>query len=253
MGDTVSFCYAGKYEATWLQDIRISSHLHAGTELVLVTKGECRSAFSTGEELTATEGMLFVIPPEIRHDQSGRCMTLYMELDIPDDEIPAHVSVINLRDDEYVSTWMQSLLHLTEHGHPPEAHFLAAAIWARLSAHLRAPQTILPLYVDRAHEFILSNYHRYELQARDIAKAAGCSVSHLDSLFRKTFGCGAVRWLHSCRMKRARVLLENPYYTVSEVAARCGFQTANYFIRAFRKVHGMTPGTYRRTSRPTTE
>ena len=34
--------------------------------------------------------------------------------------------------------------------------------------------------------------------------------------------------------------------TMDVIAEECGLETANYFIRIFKKIEGMTPGEYRK-------
>ncbi|GEM_PF-6267562 len=46
-------------------------------------------------------------------------------------------------------------------------------------------------------------------------------------------------------MAHARELLLNRYMSVGEVAARCGYEDANYFTRLFHKIHHCPPGEYR--------
>ena len=246
MDAKIRFSYAGSYRETWFHDIHIASHVHSGTELVLVTRGECVSEFSSGELLRGSEDDIFIIPPGIRHDQRGRCITLYMEFDLPEPMIPGKVQITNIGNDPHLQSWMKSLLELGEKDRPPETHPLAAAVWTRLSSHLEAREQNLPVYVHRAQDFIREHYSNSRILAEEIASAAGCCVSHLDMLFRKNHGCSMMRWLYSYRMERARVMLENPYYFLDEIAEACGFSSSNYFIRAFRKVHGKPPGEFRR-------
>ena len=53
-------------------------------------------------------------------------------------------------------------------------------------------------------------------------------------------------YLYDFRLAIGRKLLENDYLSIKEIAARCGFADANYFIRAFRKRHGCSPGKLRK-------
>ncbi|MBM4362388.1 MAG: AraC family transcriptional regulator, partial [Deltaproteobacteria bacterium] len=48
------------------------------------------------------------------------------------------------------------------------------------------------------------------------------------------------------RMTRAKQLLGVTTLSVEEVAYRCGFRAASYFVRAFREREGVTPGEFRR-------
>ena len=42
------------------------------------------------------------------------------------------------------------------------------------------------------------------------------------------------------------VLENNGLFTINEVAARCGYNSASQFISTFEKLMGLTPGAYRK-------
>ena len=46
-------------------------------------------------------------------------------------------------------------------------------------------------------------------------------------------------------MENAEQLLRDTSLPVADVAASVGYESSEYFIRAFRKHTGMTPGAYR--------
>ncbi|MHA6484844.1 helix-turn-helix transcriptional regulator [Paenibacillus sp. strain BS8-2] len=62
---------------------------------------------------------------------------------------------------------------------------------------------------------------------------------------KKHTGMSPLQYMHDLRIRMALTLLENAELTVGEVGERLGFDSANYFIRLFRKETGMTPGQYR--------
>ncbi len=52
-------------------------------------------------------------------------------------------------------------------------------------------------------------------------------------------------YLTRLRMERARMLLQEGNLTVKELARSCGYSEAGYFIKVFRKFHGVTPTRFR--------
>lgn len=85
-----------------------------------------------------------------------------------------------------------------------------------------------------------------ELTLERIARACGMSVSALESKFRATYGVSVYRYLIDLRMEEARRLLSKTSYTVTEIAARCGYENLFYFCNVFKKQNGMTPTEYRK-------
>ncbi|NIG55599.1 AraC family transcriptional regulator [Chitinophaga sp. Cy-1792] len=62
--------------------------------------------------------------------------------------------------------------------------------------------------------------------------------------FREQFGITPVEYINRERIRMAKQLLVNSAMSIQEVSDYCGFSDANYFIRVFRKMEGITPKTY---------
>jgi AraC-like DNA-binding protein len=63
--------------------------------------------------------------------------------------------------------------------------------------------------------------------------------------FKEQFSLTPLEYITRERIRLARQLLADERNTVSEVGQRCGFTDTNYFVRAFRRSEGLTPGAYR--------
>ncbi len=79
---------------------------------------------------------------------------------------------------------------------------------------------------------------------RKLLKGGGYSYEHMSRLFTAKFGIPPLRYVIYSRMERAKLLLRDSRLTVAEVAYEVGYEDPAYFIRAFRKLTGMTPGAY---------
>ncbi|WP_309397708.1 helix-turn-helix transcriptional regulator [Cerasicoccus maritimus] len=83
------------------------------------------------------------------------------------------------------------------------------------------------------------------LTVASLASDAGCTPDHLSRSFRSVLGMSAQAYLRRERMALAKRLLAQRELRISEVAWSCGFNSLNYFIRAFRQEFGQTPKNYR--------
>ena len=73
-----------------------------------------------------------------------------------------------------------------------------------------------------------------------------CSRSTLDNLFKKHLGRPMAQEMLKVRLNRGMRLLENSNLSIEEVAKECGFTSATYFCRFFKREAGTTrrlPGT----------
>jgi transcriptional regulator GlxA family with amidase domain len=81
--------------------------------------------------------------------------------------------------------------------------------------------------------------------SREIARAAGLSVTHLNRLFRHYLGVPPVRYLLDERMRLAETLLRQSHLSIQSVSEQVGFPDALYFSAQFKKKHGVSPKGYR--------
>lgn len=82
-----------------------------------------------------------------------------------------------------------------------------------------------------------------------LARHAGMSVSRFSCVFREALGTSPLEYVAATRMREARRLLRVPGQSISEVAYAVGFQDSNYFSRAFKQHHKMSPREFRDMAR----
>ena len=78
-----------------------------------------------------------------------------------------------------------------------------------------------------------------------IAAHLGISVGRLERAFRAELGLTPGEYFRQLRMERARDLLIHSGLSIHEVGLACGYSDFSAFVRAFRRVHSMTPGQLR--------
>lgn len=105
------------------------------------------------------------------------------------------------------------------------------------------------LLMERIQKHLQHNYMRYDISLDSVSEMLGMNASYFSSLFKKSFGVNFVDYLTELRMKAAKELLTDPLRSTAEVAAMVGYESPNYFARAFKKKTGMTPTEYRRCQR----
>ena len=74
-----------------------------------------------------------------------------------------------------------------------------------------------------------------------IAEAAHISRSEAGRCFQTYMGCSPVDVLIRYRLQMARRLLGEGTLTLQQISEACGFHSANYFSRKFKKVYGHPP------------
>jgi AraC-like DNA-binding protein len=78
-----------------------------------------------------------------------------------------------------------------------------------------------------------------------LAAAAGMSRAHFVRAFSAALGVPPAEYVFTRRIALAERLLLATDGTVESIARAAGFSDGNYFAKAFRRVHGLSPNAYR--------
>jgi AraC family transcriptional regulator, transcriptional activator FtrA len=84
-----------------------------------------------------------------------------------------------------------------------------------------------------------------DLSVDALAVRAAMSARTFVRHFHESTGVTPAAWVREQRVRRAEQLLERDGATVSAIARRCGFGSADTLRRHFRRVRGVTPEQYR--------
>ena len=99
--------------------------------------------------------------------------------------------------------------------------------------------------VEMAQKYIQENLEN-NITLAETAEICHVSASHLSRLFIKETGEGFSVFVSNAKIEKAKEWLEAEEWSVSDIGYRLGFNETGYFIRAFKKKVGMTPGMYRK-------
>lgn len=100
----------------------------------------------------------------------------------------------------------------------------------------------------RVLEYI--NTHLNEaLSVGKLAGVACLSTYHFCRIFRSALGLSPQRYVTERRVEQAMELIAIGDVPLSRIALSSGFSSQASFTRAFKRVTGMAPGTFRRASR----
>ena len=104
--------------------------------------------------------------------------------------------------------------------------------------------TVSPPWLSDALIFIRRNISN-NITASDVYAAVGKSHTLVDSAFRRTFGTSVQKTIIHTRLEEAKRLISDTSLTLTEIAAKTGFSTAQYFCSSFSKTFGTSPSAYR--------
>ena len=94
---------------------------------------------------------------------------------------------------------------------------------------------------------IINQEYRETLSLGSVARRVNVSAGYFSILIKRATGLNFVAYLAQLRVEKAKNLLENPRFRVSEVAFEVGFGSVSQFNRTFRRLASMSPRAYRAT------
>lgn len=98
--------------------------------------------------------------------------------------------------------------------------------------------------IEKIESYIKKNIDNDELSVNDIVNEVGLSRTLLYVKLKAAVGLSATQFITNVRIKESlAMLLLNR--NISEIAYNCGFSSANYYTRCFKKQFGMSPSEYR--------
>jgi AraC family transcriptional regulator len=92
-----------------------------------------------------------------------------------------------------------------------------------------------------------------QIRIRDLAALVNFSTSHFCRTFKCTFGTSARAWIGRRRIEVSQALMVSTRAPLSEIAFSCGMSDQSHFTRAFRRVVGETPHSWRQMCRGAVE
>lgn len=99
-------------------------------------------------------------------------------------------------------------------------------------------------YIRKALEFIRWNLAE-ELTLDNVAQEIGINKYELSRSFKKETGLTFPDYIHHIRLKEALILMNNENLNITDISHMVGYNDVNYFIKVFKKHHGVTPHQYR--------
>jgi two-component system sensor histidine kinase ChiS len=118
----------------------------------------------------------------------------------------------------------------------------------------REQQVKLPdgeqVFVNQLKQFVKTRMEASVISVEALAEYLDMSASQLRRKVYAVTGDTPVGYLSKVHMSIAKQLLDShPDCTIGDIAAKCGFDDAAHFSRAFRKVYGQTPSQHRSSAK----
>lgn len=159
----------------------------------------------------------------------------------------------HLRNTDTIVRITERLLRVLSSGHPRKDTFADLALKELVLGIVQEQQlkALLSEHDRKSTPFaaLLQFVHRnlsQDITVAQLCKVTGMSKSQLYREFTTAFGISPKQFILNERITQARLLLQQEGISVKEACYASGFSDPNYFVRAFKKIVGVTPGKLQR-------
>ena len=95
--------------------------------------------------------------------------------------------------------------------------------------------------LERLYKLMERELDNSELKAEIIGKELGLSRAQVYRKVKALTKLSVRHFIRNYRLEKAKEMLKNPAYSITDIAIKTGFASANYFSTMFREKYGMCP------------
>lgn len=106
-------------------------------------------------------------------------------------------------------------------------------------------QNDISRFLEHYHLKCLFVEKRVQYLVHHISGHVYLSTSYVCTFFKSETGQTLNQYLTEYRMEKAKQLLSDPRYKISEISSKVGYTDGNYFGKSFKKYSGFSPSEYR--------
>lgn len=103
------------------------------------------------------------------------------------------------------------------------------------------PRVSNQIKISRATEYIHEHYTDSIINIQELAKMCSMSDTYFRKLFTSVYSITPLKYINNLKVAHAKELLNSKYYTVEEVATKCGFNNIYYFSTFIKNETGFSP------------
>lgn len=231
---------------------------HINIEIIYIIRGNCK-IFCKTEHFSATKGDIFIFNSNDVHmvyTLNSSCDYLYLipgmnlcesfQMDIQNMQFCSKIKdnfAESIILDMYQEAKEQKLLYtssMTAKLIELLVYFWRNYLDTSFSKHQNSQYYQKQETLKAALRYI-SNHYTRKITLDDLCHELGFNKYYFCHLFKEMTARTVFHYINSMRCDRARVLLSTGRYTISEVSDLCGFCSASYFTKQYKKYIGCLP------------
>ena len=225
--------------------IHFTTHKIPYNELIYHFTGKAVVRFNGKQMETCTDTIRFLPSGEtseyiVDRIERGECIDIVFSTDIP---VTDEAFVLKIKQSEKLKGLFKKAFSIwvaKNEGYYFECVSLIYKIFAELQKTNYLPEKQFSA-IKPAIDYVESHFLDKKIMAEDLTAHCDISYPYIKKLFVKKFGLSPIKYSIQLKINYACDLLKSEIYTISQVAAICGYKDVYFFSRQFKEYVGITP------------
>jgi len=253
LSEPLSYVFTGKFKApdpSWIHLSRILLDY----ELVAITDG-ILYINNNGINYTVQKGEYLIMPPDTPQSgwKNSDCSFYWLHFKESTNSGKRKISVPQkgtIDNFEKIIVMMKQLQDcVRSYNDQTENDYITTSIICELSNQSREKTKATGEEVQKQiYNDILDYVKRFihqNIKVSEIAEHFGYNEKYVSFLFKKHSGQPLKQYILFAKMETAKFILSDTNKNIGEISAQLGFSDSHNFMKAFKKVTGLTPSEYR--------
>ncbi|MBQ8685653.1 MAG: helix-turn-helix domain-containing protein [Clostridia bacterium] len=161
--------------------------------------------------------------------------------------------VKSCRHPQKITSMLASALQKKENGRPI-SYFEVTALFFLLLDSVTDTESDREFFyessfIEEVKDFVQMKYLEPEFNVKYLCDCMHISHSHLCRIFKQSEKMSIISYINQLKMARAEELLLTTNFTITEVSYMSGYREYEYFLRLFKRMHGVSPTEYRKINK----
>ena len=224
--------------------------------LVYVVSGRAEYRFYSGERITVSDGNVLFLFPNCAYSIATEKEFKHYTINFDIHEDSSHfddadqpfclLQTANIGDLDRIFEKLIEAWSSKQTGYQMRSVGYLYELLSQLSlAYTNAQKPTSYQRLLLAKEYIEQCFNR-PITLAYLAFLSNMSVTNFRREWKKRYEESPLQYRDRVRLHYAKEYLNSGYFTVSEIAHKCGFEDVSYFVRFFKKQTGITPGEFKK-------
>lgn len=240
-----------------IRNMTYLDHAHPEYEMLFALEGRIE-VFTSGSRYRLTAGDFIFIGEHVIHSYASQPGSLVLIVGCNPERVPQFTRMFQKNGAPACmllqsSSALRGIVNTLLSDPLAERSYVALVGYADLMlSHVAAglkglpPRLVQPLTALERAIIEVDSFLPANVNAQEIAQAAGISKFHMSRLFSQKLGVGFNTYVSLMQINAARRMLAQTNLPVREICIRCGYRNPRTFDRAFLRLVGISPREYRR-------